>query len=271
MTELLEPAAIGRASPAGTVRAKVTGTALLRLRGARRRRRVLPPRAGHHRPRPVTGWTRPTAEPLDGVLRRAHPDNRRAAGVHRGRRTRRPAGRRGRRSAARWSALVRRRDLRDRPAGREPGPRSTTTTSRTTLTLTRRRGTTCTSRTRSTRRSATDTAAGRRRRGDGRGATSRVEQTYTTAMYHNNPMEPHATTALWDGRPTLDAVGLHAGRAPGRGRPSPSVFGLDTEHVRVICPYVGGGFGSKGTPHANVVLAAMAARGAARPGGASSR
>ena len=25
-----------------------------------------------------------------------------------------------------------------------------------------------------------------------------VEQTYETAMYHNNPLEPHATTALWE-------------------------------------------------------------------------
>ena len=29
-----------------------------------------------------------------------------------------------------------------------------------------------------------------------------VDQTYTTAMYHNNPIEPHATTALWDPAPT---------------------------------------------------------------------
>jgi xanthine dehydrogenase YagR molybdenum-binding subunit len=38
------------------------------------------------------------------------------------------------------------------------------------------------------------------------------------------------------------------------------VFGLEQERVRVVCPYVGGGFGSKGTPHAHVVLAAMGAR-----------
>jgi xanthine dehydrogenase YagR molybdenum-binding subunit len=39
-----------------------------------------------------------------------------------------------------------------------------------------------------------------------------------------------------------------------------AVLGLPEERVRVVCPFVGGGFGSKGTPHANVVLAAMAAR-----------
>ncbi|HEY4626803.1 MAG TPA: xanthine dehydrogenase family protein molybdopterin-binding subunit [Blastococcus sp.] len=88
-----------------------------------------------------------------------------------------------------------------------------------------------------------------------------LEQTYTTAMYHNNPLEPHATTALWEpgdgGRLTLwdSTQGVHPDRATVR-----KVFGLAEKQVRVVCPYVGGGFGSKGTPHANVVLAALAAR-----------
>ncbi|CAL9344957.1 Aldehyde oxidoreductase molybdenum-binding subunit PaoC [Streptomyces sp. enrichment culture] len=88
-----------------------------------------------------------------------------------------------------------------------------------------------------------------------------VEQTYTTAMYHNNPMEPHATAALWepegDGFLTLweSTQGVHPTRTT-----VASVFGLDEERVRVVCPYVGGGFGSKGQPHVNVVLAALAAR-----------
>jgi xanthine dehydrogenase YagR molybdenum-binding subunit len=87
-----------------------------------------------------------------------------------------------------------------------------------------------------------------------------VEQTYTTAMNHNNPLEPHASTALWDaagGRLTLwdSTQGVHPARAA-----LSKVFGLDEDSVRVICPFVGGGFGSKGTPHAHEVLAAMAAR-----------
>lgn len=94
-----------------------------------------------------------------------------------------------------------------------------------------------------------------------------LEQTYTTAMYHNNPMEPHATTALWNGplgngplgngSLTLwdSTQGVHSVRTT-----VATVFGLDKDQVRVICPYVGGGFGSKGDPHAHVVLAAMAAR-----------
>ena len=85
-----------------------------------------------------------------------------------------------------------------------------------------------------------------------------VQQTYTTPMYHNNPMEPHATTALWDGSDlTLwdSTQGVHPVRAA-----IAEVFGLDEDRVHVVCPYVGGGFGSKGTPHAHVVLAALAAR-----------
>ena len=93
------------------------------------------------------------------------------------------------------------------------------------------------------------------------GADVVVDQTYSTAMYHNNPLEPHATTALWDpadpGFLTLwdSTQGVHPTRSAVQ-----KVLGLDEEQVRVVCPYVGGGFGAKGRPHVHVVLAAMAAR-----------
>lgn len=92
----------------------------------------------------------------------------------------------------------------------------------------------------------------------------RLERVYTTPMLHNNPMEPHATTALWDpdghggaGSLTLwdSTQGVHTVRDTVR-----TVLGLEPEQVRVVSPYVGGGFGSKGIPHQNVVTAAMAAR-----------
>jgi xanthine dehydrogenase YagR molybdenum-binding subunit len=91
-----------------------------------------------------------------------------------------------------------------------------------------------------------------------------VEQTYTTPMHHNNPMEPHATTALWEpsaqgGRGHLTLWDSTQGVHPVRTAVT-EVFGLEPEQVRVICPYVGGGFGSKGPPHAHVAMAAMAAR-----------
>ncbi|MEU0240011.1 xanthine dehydrogenase family protein molybdopterin-binding subunit [Nocardiopsis sp. NPDC006198] len=87
-----------------------------------------------------------------------------------------------------------------------------------------------------------------------------VDRTYRTPMEHNNPMEPHTTVALWDeegGRLTLydSTQGAHPVRHTVAG-----VFGLDPERVRVVAPYVGGGFGSKGSAHAHNVLAAMAAR-----------
>jgi xanthine dehydrogenase YagR molybdenum-binding subunit len=48
------------------------------------------------------------------------------------------------------------------------------------------------------------------------------------------------------------------------------VFGLEPGQVRVIAEHVGGGFGAKGMPRANVILAAMAARVAGRPSSARS-
>src|SRR5699024_6535318 len=33
-----------------------------------------------------------------------------------------------------------------------------------------------------------------------------VEQTYTTPMEHNNPMEPHTTVAVWEPDPTSAAA-----------------------------------------------------------------
>jgi Aerobic-type carbon monoxide dehydrogenase, large subunit CoxL/CutL homologs len=92
-------------------------------------------------------------------------------------------------------------------------------------------------------------------------ADATVEQTYTTAMQHNNPIEPHATTALW--QPDADVAltlwdstqGVHPARSA-----ICATFGLAEDKVRVVCPYVGGGFGSKGEPHAHVALAALAAR-----------
>ncbi|WP_026455353.1 xanthine dehydrogenase family protein molybdopterin-binding subunit [Saccharomonospora iraqiensis] len=85
-----------------------------------------------------------------------------------------------------------------------------------------------------------------------------VEATYTTARNHNNPLEPHTTVAMWhdDGSLTLhdSTQGVHTTRDT-----VARMFGLDRERVRVLAPYVGGGFGSKGTPHAHFVLTALAA------------
>ncbi|MEU2005463.1 xanthine dehydrogenase family protein molybdopterin-binding subunit [Rhodococcus sp. NPDC019627] len=89
-----------------------------------------------------------------------------------------------------------------------------------------------------------------------------VDQVYSTAMEHNNPMEPHTTIAQWrPGGPgpvlTLhdSTQGVHSVR-----KTLAPTFGLEPEDIRVIAPHVGGGFGSKGLPHAHNVLVTMAAQ-----------
>ncbi|QYB04328.1 xanthine dehydrogenase family protein molybdopterin-binding subunit [Rhodococcus sp. USK10] len=95
-----------------------------------------------------------------------------------------------------------------------------------------------------------------------------VDQVYSTAMEHNNPMEPHATIARWTPGGSGPVLTLHdstQGVHSVRQTLAP-LFGLEVERVRVIAPYVGGGFGSKGLPHAHNVLAVLAAqRTAGRP------
>lgn len=84
-----------------------------------------------------------------------------------------------------------------------------------------------------------------------------VDHSYSTPIEHNNPMEPHTTIAFWDGSAlTLwtSTQGVH----PTRSTLAP-ILGLDPEQVRIVSPHVGGGFGSKGVPHADMMLAALAA------------
>ncbi|WP_030169790.1 xanthine dehydrogenase family protein molybdopterin-binding subunit [Spirillospora albida] len=92
----------------------------------------------------------------------------------------------------------------------------------------------------------------------------RVDATYTTPAEHNNPMEPHTTVALWEDDGTLVLYDSNQGPSAVQSTLA-EVFGLEPAQVRVISEHVGGGFGSKGTPRPNVVLAAMAARVTGRP------
>jgi len=84
-----------------------------------------------------------------------------------------------------------------------------------------------------------------------------VDAWYSTPMEHNNPMEPHTTVANWDGS-TLTLWTSTQGVHPARSTLAP-VLGLDPEQIRIISPHVGGGFGSKGVPHADMMLTALAA------------
>jgi xanthine dehydrogenase YagR molybdenum-binding subunit len=95
-------------------------------------------------------------------------------------------------------------------------------------------------------------------------AEVRIEHVYTTPFEAHNPMEPHATTAAWDGPRRLLLYDATQGVFGCRSRVA-ELLGLDPGDVRVLTPYLGGGFGSKGPTWSHVVLAAMAAREVRRP------
>lgn len=90
-----------------------------------------------------------------------------------------------------------------------------------------------------------------------------VDQTYRTPPEHNNPMEPHATIASWQG-PQLTLFDSNQGPSVTADALA-KLFELESDQVHVVTEHVGGGFGSKGTPRVNVVLAALAARVVGRP------
>ena len=94
-------------------------------------------------------------------------------------------------------------------------------------------------------------------------AAVKVEASYTTPIENHNPMEPHATIAAWDG----DRLTLHDStqNVSGVRKTAAKLLGMAPENVRVICPFVGGGFGGKGAAWSHVMLAAMAARMAGCP------
>ncbi|MEO7121019.1 MAG: xanthine dehydrogenase family protein molybdopterin-binding subunit [Ginsengibacter sp.] len=94
-------------------------------------------------------------------------------------------------------------------------------------------------------------------------ASVKFEQTYTTPVYHHNPMEPHATMAEWDG----DQLTVYDSTQSVFGDRNliATMLGIPKEKVRVISPYIGGGFGSKGFTWANSLLAPMAAKLVNRP------
>ena len=110
-------------------------------------------------------------------------------------------------------------------------------------------------------------ASSKTQRGDAVSAFSNaavsIQETYNTPVYHHNPMEPHATAAEWNGEEltVYDATqSVYGNRAAIAG-----MLGIAKEKVRVISPFIGGGFGSKGFMWGNSILAPMAAKFVNRP------
>jgi len=91
----------------------------------------------------------------------------------------------------------------------------------------------------------------------------KIEVEYRTPREFHVAMEPHGLTAQWDGD-TL-TVWEPSQWTHGMARTYSEWFGIPLDNVRMISPYIGGGFGSKGAALAYGAVAAAAARMLARP------
>jgi xanthine dehydrogenase YagR molybdenum-binding subunit len=104
-------------------------------------------------------------------------------------------------------------------------------------------------------------------RGDADGALAsaavKVEQTYRMGQENHNPMEMSATVAAWQG----DQLTLYSATQwiYGCRHLVAAELGVPEEKVRVICPFVGGAFGCKGSVWPHEYLTALAAKAVGRP------
>jgi xanthine dehydrogenase YagR molybdenum-binding subunit len=89
-------------------------------------------------------------------------------------------------------------------------------------------------------------------------AAVRHEAEYFIPIEHHNPMELFAATAVWNGDGKLTVYDKTQG-VQNVQRYLCGVFGLHSDDVRVMSPYVGGAFGSGLRPQYEVVLAVQAA------------
>ncbi|MEZ0540019.1 xanthine dehydrogenase family protein molybdopterin-binding subunit [Fibrella arboris] len=94
-------------------------------------------------------------------------------------------------------------------------------------------------------------------------AAFKVEEVYSTPIEHHHPLEPHATIAEWNG----DHVTLYNSSqiVNGAQKAAANTLHIKPDQVRIVSPFIGGGFGSKGGQWANLVLTAVAAKQVNRP------
>ncbi|TJZ92961.1 xanthine dehydrogenase family protein molybdopterin-binding subunit [Paracoccus gahaiensis] len=96
-----------------------------------------------------------------------------------------------------------------------------------------------------------------------RDAAHVIDANFTTPGHASAAMEPHAAVAEWDGDDltlwgSLQMIAFNVAELA-------DSLGIDPKHVRILSPYVGGGFGSKlGISH-EAVAASLAARELGRP------
>jgi xanthine dehydrogenase YagR molybdenum-binding subunit len=94
-------------------------------------------------------------------------------------------------------------------------------------------------------------------------APVKLDVTYSTPLQSHAMMEPHATLATWDG----DKLILHtANQMLNQGQKViATTLKIPVENVRLISPFIGGGFGGKLWVNADAILAAIASRQLQRP------
>jgi xanthine dehydrogenase YagR molybdenum-binding subunit len=94
-------------------------------------------------------------------------------------------------------------------------------------------------------------------------ASAKVDEVYVTPTETHNPIELHASVAVWDGQnftlyETSQAVCNHQNVLA-------QMLGVPQENVRVISRFLGSGFGGKLWPWTHCMIAASAARNLNRP------
>ena len=95
------------------------------------------------------------------------------------------------------------------------------------------------------------------------GADVKIDVEYETPIQHHNPIELFTTTCAWTGdlltvyEPSQFVYGLKNGVA--------ERLGIEPEKVRVVSPFVGGAFGSKGMMTPRTAMIALAAKRLNRP------
>jgi xanthine dehydrogenase YagR molybdenum-binding subunit len=94
-------------------------------------------------------------------------------------------------------------------------------------------------------------------------APVKIDQTYVTPVETHNPIELHATVAVWDGT----SFTLHESTQSVKNQQlaMSAMLGVPPENVRVISKFLGSGFGGKLWPWTHSLLAAAAARNLNRP------
>jgi xanthine dehydrogenase YagR molybdenum-binding subunit len=90
-----------------------------------------------------------------------------------------------------------------------------------------------------------------------------LDATYTTPDHGHAMMEPHATIAAWDGGKLTLWTSIQI--VSWGMRDVARTLGIPKEDIHIVSPFIGGGFGGKGSILSDAVLAAVASKQVGRP------